>query len=54
MGMGGCGTGKSGIEPNEDASEAAEDVVRGRDDRVDVGENTSSLWNDSRNLGDGC
>lgn len=43
VGSGGCGTGKSGIDPNDDASDAAEDVVRGRDGRDTVGETISSL-----------
>jgi hypothetical protein len=42
--MGGCGTGKSGIDPSDDASDAAEDVVRGREETfADEGENMSSL-----------
>ena len=40
--MGGSGTGKSGIS-NEDASEAAEEVVSGREDRNEAGESISSL-----------
>lgn len=39
--------GKSGMSPREEASDAAEDVVRGRDDLPDVGEKTSSLWYDA-------
>lgn len=48
VGIGGWGIGKSGISPNEEASDAAEDVVKGRDDLPDVGEKTSSLWYDAR------
>lgn len=54
VGIGGCGTGKSGISPNDELSETIEDVVRGRDDFSETGENGSSLANDSRNCGDGC
>ena len=32
VGIGGSGTGKSGISPKEEASEAADDVVSGRED----------------------
>jgi len=42
-GMGGCGTGKSGIEPREEASEAIDEVVSGREDRWVDGENISSV-----------
>lgn len=53
-GMGGCGTGKSGISPNDEASEAAEEVVSGRDEGPEMGENGSSLVKDSRYCGEGC
>lgn len=33
------------MDPSDEASEAAEDVVSGREEMVtDVGENISSLW----------
>lgn len=53
-GIGGCGTGKSGISPNEEASEAAEEVVSGREEGPDKGENGSSLVNESRYCGESC
>lgn len=54
VGMGGWGTGKSGISPNDEVSETMEDVVRGRDDFSETGVNGSSLAKDSRNCGDSC
>ena len=40
--MGICGTGKSGIDPKDEASEAADEVVKGLEG-FEVGENISSL-----------
>lgn len=51
--MGGCGTGKSGIEPREEASEAKEEVVSGREDRCVDGENISSVVKVWRYFGGG-
>jgi hypothetical protein len=40
------GTGKSGIDPKDDASEMAEEFVSGRDERKDDGESNSSIGSD--------
>jgi hypothetical protein len=41
--MGGSGTGKSGISPSDDASDAKDEVVSGRWDRKDPGDKVSSF-----------
>lgn len=40
LGMGGCGTGKSGIDPIEE-SDAIDEVVIGREERYELGESVS-------------